>query len=155
MTIMMSNFPTTSDRSPTQAAVSAAFETLRSFLCHDQFCALKELCRASADEHEYFRSLMVALAERIRTMPKTGESASKKPVVFLHYFQGSSDWHITEKDAGGPDDPCRKEGEEPLQTQAFGFANLGYGREMGYISIRELVEHGAELDLDWVPKSLT
>jgi hypothetical protein len=61
--------------------------------------------------------------------------------VHLHYFTGGCDWYITEKDAGTPD--------EPGQRQAFGLANLGYGGELGYISIAELIANGAELDLYW------
>jgi hypothetical protein len=33
------------------------------------------------------------------------------------------------------------------QMQAFGIADLGMGAELGYISIPELLENGAELDL--------
>lgn len=40
------------------------------------------------------------------------------------------------------------------QLQAFGLADLGYGGELGYISIVELLECGAELDLHWTPQTL-
>ena len=39
--------------------------------------------------------------------------------------------------------------------QAFGIADLGKGRELGYISIPELLENGAELDLYYTePKTI-
>lgn len=44
---------------------------------------------------------------------------------------------------------------EPEQHQAFGAANLGYGAELGYISIEELKENNVELDLYWTPKPLS
>jgi hypothetical protein len=56
----------------------------------------------------------------------------------LHYFIGGCDWWIVEKDA----DP-----DHAGQVQAFGVADLGMGAELGYISIPELLENGAELDL--------
>jgi len=41
------------------------------------------------------------------------------------------------------------------QVQAFGIADLGIGfRELGYISIPELLENGAELDLYFQPKTI-
>lgn len=40
------------------------------------------------------------------------------------------------------------------QIQAFGSANLGRGAELGYISIAEITECGAELDLHWTPCTL-
>ena len=43
---------------------------------------------------------------------------------------------------------------EAEQRQAFGLANLGYGGELGYISIDEITRAGAELDLYWTPKAL-
>ena len=36
--------------------------------------------------------------------------------------------------------------------QAFGYADIGYGPEAGYISIEELLENDVELDLYWTPR---
>jgi len=52
------------------------------------------------------------------------------------------DWYITERDM------------ETDQLQAFGLANLGYGGELGYISIEELKSSNVEIDLHWTPKTL-
>jgi len=91
----------------------------------------------------------LAIAETIKkawqtfeTMPKTYETeASPDPTAHLHYFTGSWDWWITEKDA------------EPEQAQAFGFvkSELCPEGEFGYISLEEITEAGAELDLYFTP----
>jgi hypothetical protein len=76
------------------------------------------------------------------TMPKTYDSEGvSDPVAHLHYFIGSWDWWITEKDM------------EDEQLQAFGFvrSNLCPEGEFGYISIPEITGVGAELDLYFTP----
>ena len=56
----------------------------------------------------------------------------------LHFFKGSADWWIIEKDS------------DPRQTQMFCIADLGLGcREYGYVSLAELKHNNAELDLYW------
>ncbi|MHB1581954.1 MAG: hypothetical protein ACYCQM_14600, partial [Acidithiobacillus sp.] len=59
-----------------------------------------------------------------------------------HYFTSGFDWYITEKDMTGAG-----------IDQAFGLA-IAPERELGYISIRELVANGAELDLYFDPTTL-
>lgn len=100
------------------------------------------------EEREYFRGKLCALATLVQSMPKTYEQdgAGEQAVIHLHYFTSGCDWYITEKDAETP--------EEPGQHQAFGLADLGYGPELGYISIVELLAAGAELDLYWQPKTI-
>lgn len=63
-------------------------------------------------------------------MDKTYEQDGKgeESIAYLHYFRGSADWYILEKDS------------EPEQFQAFGWADLGGGGELGYISIIDLVQ---------------
>ena len=77
-------------------------------------------------------------------MPETygQDGMGDKAIAHLHYFKGSMDWYITEKDM---------EGE---QLQAFGMVDMGYGPELGYISIAELVQNGIELDLHFTPMTL-
>ena len=76
-------------------------------------------------------------------MPKTYETDGQglKAVAHLHYFTPAFDFYITEKDRSGG------------TKQAFGLA-CAHERELGYISIRQLVEAGADLDLHWTPKTL-
>ena len=82
-----------------------------------------------------------------QAMPKTYESTAKgrAALAHLHYFIGGCDWWIVEKDS----DP-----DHAGQVQAFGIADLGMGAELGYISIPELLENGAELDLYFTPKRM-
>ena len=40
------------------------------------------------------------------------------------------------------------------QLQAFGKADLGYGGELGYISLVDILKCGAELDFYWQPRKL-
>jgi len=70
---------------------------------------------------------------------------SRAAVAHLHYFLGSADWWIVEKDS----DP-----DSAGQIQAFGIADLGMGPELGYISIPELLEVRAELDFYHTPKTV-
>ncbi len=97
------------------------------------------------EERQWFASTLIELAQRIEKMPKSYETdgQGENAVVYLHYFTGSGNWWITEKDAEGGVD------------QAFGKADLyGDGGELGYISITELVENNVEIDLHWTPKPL-
>ena len=116
---------------------------LRRFVSTQQLSVLGDACYG--EEREWFIDTLVELAERILAMPKTYEQDGKgdDAIVYLHYFKGDMDWYITEKDV------------ETEQHQAFGLADLGMGfPELGYISIEELTEFGAELDLHWTPKTL-
>lgn len=107
------------------------------------------------EEARYFADLLTKLKARIEAMPKSYETDGQgdDAVAHLHYFKGTVDAWITEKDAGGPDDE-----QQGAQIQAFGKVNL-YGTgvkdaELGYISIEELIETDVELDLYWTPKPL-
>jgi hypothetical protein len=127
-----------------EAATAALI--LKEFINPRQLSFTGGLCRG--EEGQFFMDKMVELAALITTMPKTGEqSESDDPIAYLHYFLGNMDWYITEKDVGDV--------EEPGQHQAFGLANLGYGGELGYISIVELLENNIELDYHFTPKKLS
>jgi len=120
---------------------------LNSFMGRSQLLCLRGLLKG--EEKNYFKQMLRELVVRLETMPKIYEQdgLGDKAIVHLHYFRGNMDWWITEKDAGdGP--------EDQEQHQAFGLADLGYGAELGYISIVELVKAGIELDLYWTPKTL-
>ena len=96
------------------------------------------------EEKEAFIEIVERLTNTINTMPKTYEQDGKgnKAIAYLHYFKGGIDWHITEKDM------------EEEQLQAFGQVDLGYGPELGYISIEELKENNIELDFYFTPKTI-
>ncbi len=133
----------TKNISPTtflQAGV--AFHKLQKFIGTAQRQAIRALCIGA--EKQFFYDKIVELAEVVSAMPVTygTDGQGDQAVAYLHYFTGSCDWYITERD-------CQSE-----QRQAFGKADLGYGGELGYISIVELLRCGAELDLYWTPKKL-
>ena len=93
-----------------------------------------------SEEGEHFAAILTRIVTTWQAMPKTYETDAqgRAALAHLHYFTGGCDWWIVEKDA----DP-----DHAGQVQAFGIADLGMGRELGYISIPELLENGAELDL--------
>jgi len=121
----------------------AAF--LKDFIGGNQKLCLRDLLRG--EEAAFFREKMQELAVLVLTMPATYETENtgkNDKVVMLHYFTGGADFWIIEKDS----DPDGRG-----QIQAFGFADLGYGPELGYISIKEILEAGAELDFHFTPKT--
>ena len=131
------------ETSATKEDATKALATLRPFLSASQMQAVADAMRG--EEKQFFFDKAVELAGVIDSMPKTydqdgmGDSA----VAHLHYFRGGADWYITEKDMEG-------KGTE----QAFGLADLGYGGELGYISIDELISAGVELDFHFAPKTV-
>ena len=120
-----------------------AVTALRGFVPRVQLDTIGTLCRG--EEGDFFRGKLIEYAKRVATMPKTYEQDGKgdDAVAYLHYFSGGCDWWITEKDM------------EAEQHQAFGLADLGYGGEVGYVSLIELCGIASiELDLHWTPKTL-
>lgn len=102
----------------------------------------------TGEEGDHFIELIDRIHATWRAMPKTYETDAqgRAALARLHYFTGGCDWWIVEKDTN-PDGAG--------QVQAFGIADLGMGRELGYISISELLENGAELDLYFTePKTI-
>ena len=107
------------------------------------------------EEGQYFIDLLVNLKYAIENMPRTYETEKlhmKDKVIHLHYFGGSVDAWIVERDVGD----SKYQGEIGPQHQAFGPITLcgeSIGdSEWGYISIQELIGNGVELDLCWTPK---
>jgi hypothetical protein len=110
----------------------------------------------NGEEGEWFAKTLLGLKERIEGMPATYEQsgAGDDAIAYLHYFVGAANAWITEKDVGTPEEEAR--GPVP-QIQAFGWVNLFGGMdgaEAGYVSIEELTEAGAEIDLHWKPKPI-
>jgi hypothetical protein len=116
--------------------------TLKGIMSTTQLAVIGDGCRRS--EREFFFEKLEELATIFKTMPKTYEQDGKgdKAIAYLHYFVGSHDWYITEKDM------------EDAQHQAYGLVINKYGAETGYISLIELKRYGAELDLHFTPTCL-
>ena len=121
----------------------SAIMTLRRFMPTAEIDTIVDNIRG--EEGQFFLDKIEELYRLVETMPKTYEQdgLGELAVAHLHYFSGSGDWYITDRDM------------EPVQHQAFGLADLyGDGGEIGYISIVELIREGVELDLYWQPKTL-
>ncbi|WP_437559390.1 DUF3560 domain-containing protein [Acidithiobacillus sulfuriphilus] len=129
-------------------------EEVRGFLGNQQAGITQDLMRNS-EEREFFAGKMQELQGIIRSMPETygtdGLPDSERPVSLRYFGPSGAQWFIIEKDRGDPEN----EGPGfPSQTQAFGLADLGFGPEMGYISIPEITRAGAELDYHFSPRTL-
>lgn len=124
-----------------QQSIHQAAQTLTRFVGRRQLHAMIELYES--EDGQFFKDKLVEWAGVINTMPKTHEQEDKggEAIAHLHYFMGGFDWYILEKDM------------ETEQLQAFGYANMGFP-ELGYISIEEITQYGAELDLHWKPTKL-
>lgn len=126
-----------------------AHRQMKPFMNESQWKTVRDLM--DGEEGEFFRRKMIELAGVIDSMPRTYDTEKKDAppaLVYLHYFIGGCDWWITELDKGSKDD-----GPEDFMRQCFGYARLAPGcGELGYISIPEIVKHGAELDFHWTPK---
>jgi hypothetical protein len=94
---------------------------------------------------EEFQDAIIRINKAVEEMPKTYQTDGvKDKMVYLHYFYGNADWYIVEKDMSASVDG---------HLQDFGYANIGHGAELGYISIKELVGMGnVELDLYFEPR---
>lgn len=126
-----------------QADLDHGLRVLRRFINPEQLAFLETLCNGPEGEH--FADKVIEVTNRVTTMPQTFDTQDQgdDAIVHLHYFMGACDWYITEKDCEMP------------QHQAFGWCDLGMGfPELGYVSIEELKQVGAELDLYWTPKTL-
>ncbi len=117
-------------------------QTLRGFIGSAQLNAIGDACQG--EEKDFFFDKLAEMAKIVNTMPQTYETDGRgsRALAYLHYFQAGMDWYITERDM------------EAEQLQAFGIADLGYGGELGYISLVEVLACGAELDLYFKPQPL-
>ena len=121
-----------------------AFKTVNKFMGSSQLKAMADGIRS--EESQFFIDKTCEMAEIIKNMSKSYETEGqgKEAIAILHYFTGSWDWFITEKDI---------DTDGKGQIQAFGMVD-GFEREMGYINLKEITNAGAELDLHWPPKKL-
>jgi hypothetical protein len=119
-------------------------DKLYEFIPKAQYEALKEIHRGP--EKDSAKEITQRLAETIESMPGpygTEGTARPEKMVYLHYFQGGSDFYILERD----NLPGR-------QYQAFGYTILNgdlENAEFGYIDIFGLIELGVELDFYFKP----
>lgn len=98
----------------------------------------------NSESVEWAKDAISSISSIVKNMPRLYETEEQgdDAIVYLHYFSGSADFFITEKD------------NSPEQNRAFGLAKCPE-TELGYISIADLIESNlVELDLHWTPQSL-
>lgn len=128
-----------------------ALARLKGFLPPHQDKIVRQLIRTS-EEREFFVRRMESLADIVAAMPSTYQTDGQglAAIAGLHYFGGSYDCYLVEKDQGAPGDA-----PEDFQSQAFGycrFAHLTDRFEAGYVSLPELFATGTiELDFHFEP----
>jgi hypothetical protein len=123
-------------------SLSQTLEVIRPYLSSSQLRTLVQQC--DGEEGAFFKQKLLEIRHVIETMPRTygQDGLGEAAIVHLHYFVGGCDWWITELDVTDG------------VSQAFGLASMGYEPELGYISITELIENGAEMDLYWSDQTL-
>jgi len=128
----------------TQTVKRPMFNVLE-IMPYEQARTVRQLMKG--EEGAWFKAKVCEILAIADAMPRSygtdgqGENATAR----LHYFAGGRDWWITELDSD-------EDGEG--QVQAFGMADIGNGPEVGYISLLELCESRAEIDLHWTPATL-
>ena len=117
-------------------------EYLKNFISKQQLSSLE--CVLKSEEKQYAKEKIDYFFDLIQKMPKTYETDEQgdQAIAYLHYYKSSIDFFVTEKDV------------ETEQLQAFGLVNMNSELELGYISIKELLELNFELDLNFTPKTL-
>ena len=119
-------------------------DNLKKWINPQQLAAFRLLARS--EEAQAYWEIKKEIRETLDNMPKTYDTEDQSdPMVHLHYFYGSWDWYLTEKDLN----------EE--QNQAFGLVVSPYcpNGELGYISIPEILKVNAELDFYFTKKPIS
>jgi len=115
--------------------------TLTCFISAQQLRTMQGFCKG--EEKQFFIDKLNELHTLINNMPATGKTDGQggNAICQLRYFHNSGAvWYITERDTS------------VIQHQAFGWAQMFPGcGELGYISIEEIIQHGAQLDLHFTP----
>jgi len=134
---------------------------LENFIGFSQRQEIKAMIQLE-EEGDYYADLVIEMANRIKEMPVTYQTQDIKivnKVLCLHYFGGSVDAWIVERDVGDalpdPDAPMPDGVGMGEQLQAYGKITLVGGgwdeAEWGYINIKEMIRNGIELDLHFEP----
>jgi len=130
-------------------------KTMKHFISAEQVQTLKDIFKG--EESKYALDIVKTLAGIIESVPKSYETEktdTPDKILYLHYFYGSSNWYIIEKDRGNPEDDAEAGLTVGGQYQAFGYVILGgdtINAEWGYIDIEELITNNVQLDFHWEP----
>jgi hypothetical protein len=134
--------PSNPDATPLLIAV----RVVKRFLPDWQYQRMTEASN-SAEDVAYYIAQFQKVNATIQALPTTYHQAHKgdAAIAYLHYWLGHSHWWITEKDRMG--------GIQQATGLTLLEGDTGNGTQ-GYISIAEIVEQGAMLDVRFVPTSL-
>lgn len=126
----------------TKREAAEAVNQLRPFISKGQLQILGAACYG--EDRQFFIDKIVEYGARVNDMPKVydQDGLGDNAIAYLHYFRGGFDAYVTERDTSRD------------QHQAFGLINLGFGYDLGYISIQELIDNNFELDLHFEPTPL-
>ena len=116
---------------------------LKDFIPPRQLKFIREL--ENGEEGDFFTDKLDEIHNVIQNLPEIYSQDGKgdEAVFHMHWFVNGCDWFLSEVE----------EWEEG-GYRAFGWADLGYGGELGYFLTKEVISCGAELDLHWTPKTL-
>lgn len=123
-----------------------ALAIFKSLTPRGQYAAVLEGLKG--EEGQFFADTVTRIAAIWRNTPTTygTEGQGKAALARMHWFTGGCDWWLVERDS----DP-----DNEGQIQTFGLADLGQGcRELGYISLVEILDAGAELDFHFTPVTI-
>lgn len=129
-----------------------ALSDLKDFMGTRQMKTVAEIIR-TGEESQWFVERMESLAAIVESMPKTYETDGQgdDAICHLHYFGGSYDGYLIEKDMEESADPAE------AQWQAFGFvhwAHMPGDADKGYICLPEIFKSNMELDFHFDPTPL-
>lgn len=118
-------------------------EFATSYIPKSQFQIMQSNISRNASDAEYFINKLENFDSIIEAMPESSESTveSESATIFLHYYDGITDWFILEKESGS--------------QQYFAFVDGGDGEpELGKVSIEKLLTGRCNLDLAWRARTL-
>ncbi len=130
---------------------NAALARMAGFIGGSQLAFVKTALRG--EERQWFAEKFEELATLIESMPVTYGQDGKgdDAICYLHYFGGSYDGYLTEKDMEESEDPAE------AQWQAHGFVHwehMSGDASLGYICLPEIFKSNMELDFHFEPTPL-
>lgn len=132
----------------TKAEGLKALTAIKDYVPVQQYSVLQGLIKRSS-EWAFYAERVQAIQQIIDQLPPvyaTQNNSDAEKIVGLHYFGGAVDSYLIEKDI---------EWEEGDYDRSYGYQDVGYGGEQGYISVKEICKSSLmQLDLHFEPMSL-
>lgn len=132
----------------TKAEGLKALTAIKDYVPVQQYSVLQGLIKRSS-EWAFYAERVQAIQQIIDHLPPvyaTQNKSDAEKIVGLHYFGGAVDSYLIEKDV---------EWEEGDYDRSYGYQDIGYGGEQGYISVKEICKNNLmQLDLHFEPMTL-